>query len=377
MTIIILVTVLMGYVYEDTDSLIVINDSLVICGTHQYNIKVHITNKGVLKVRQWSGAADSTGWLLLNAPLILIQDSSSINGSESGYWGGDTSHPDGYGPGYGGAGGISGGAGGGAGYGGDGGNGGDYYGGAGGSAYGDPSDTLIDIGSGGGAGCYTTYVVDGFGGSGGAMTYLKAQQITIDSSYIETNGEDGHVGTLLGFEAGGGGSGGGIMIWADSAIIHNSVMNANGGNGANSELGGGGGAGGGRIKIFYTTSLDTSDIVLLVQGGTGGIGFQGIDGDSGMPGSIHIEPIVGITEIANTVTKNFYIHSNPVKDIAKITCANTPLKLHFYDVSGRLVKTIWLKNNTEFVHLNDLEQGVYFLKSNKENKSAHKIILLK
>ncbi len=174
-----------------------------------------------------------------------------------------------------------------------------------------------------------------------------------------------------------GGSGGGIMIWADSAIIHNSVMNANGGNGANSELGGGGGAGGGRIKIFYTTSLDTSDIVLLVQGGTGGIGFQGIDGDSGMPGSIHIEPIVGITEIANTVTKNFYIHSNPVKDIAKITCANTPLKLHLYDVSGRLVKTIWLKNNTEFVHLNDLEQGVYFLKSNKENKPAHKIILLK
>lgn len=376
MTIIILVSVLIGYVYEDTDSLIVIDDNLVICGIHQYNIKVHITNKGVLKVRQWSGAADSTGWLLLNAPLILIQDSSSISASELGYWSGDTSHPDGYGPGYGGAGGISGGAGGGAGYGGDGGSGGDYYGGTGGSAYGNPSDTLIYIGSGGGAGRYLN-VVDGFGGSGGAMTYLKAQQIIVDSSYIETNGEDGHIGTLLGFEAGGGGSGGGIMLWADSVIIHHSALNSNGGNGANSEFGGGGGAGGGRIKIFYTTSLDTSNLVLSVQEGAGGIGFQGSDGEDGMPGSIHIEPIVGITEIANKVTKNFYIHSNPVKDIAKITCKNIPLILHLYDVSGRLVKTVWLKNNTEFVRLDDLEQGIYFLKSNKENKPAHKIILLK
>ncbi|MCK4756458.1 hypothetical protein KAS56_05960, partial [candidate division WOR-3 bacterium] len=65
MIITILVSVLIGYVYEDADSLIVIDDSLVICGTHQYNIKVHITNKGILKVTQWSGAADSTGWLLL------------------------------------------------------------------------------------------------------------------------------------------------------------------------------------------------------------------------------------------------------------------------------------------------------------------------
>ena len=374
MIITILVSVLIGYVYEDADSLIVIDDSLVICGTHQYNIKVHLTNKGILKVRQWSGAADSTGWLLLNAPLILIQDSSSISGSELGYWGGDTSHTDGYGPGYGGAGSISGGGGGGAGYGGDGGNGGDY-GGAGGSAYGDPSDTLIEMGSGGGAGCYL-YVVDGFGGSGGAMTCLKAQQIIVDSSYIEANGEDGHVGTLVGFEAGGGGSGGGIMIWADSAVIHNSVMDANGGNGANSEFGGGGGAGGGRIKIFYTTSLDTSDIVLSVQGGAEGTGGWE-NGEPGMPGSIHIELITGITEIANKVTENFFIYPNPVKDIAKITCANTPLKLHLYDISGRIVKTTWLKNNTEFVRLNDLEQGIYFLKSNEENKPAHKIILLK
>ncbi|MEE8596590.1 MAG: T9SS type A sorting domain-containing protein [bacterium] len=375
MIITILVSVLIGYVYEDADSLIVIDDSLVICGTHQYNIKVHITNKGILKVTQWSGAADSTGWLLLIAPLILIQDSSSINGSKTGYRGGNNTHPDGYGPGYGEAGGMSGGAGGGAGYGGNGGNGGDLYPGAGGSVYGDPQDTLIDIGSGGGAGRYL--YVDGFGGSGGAMTHLKAQKIIIDTSDIETNGQRGYDGSL---EAGGGGSGGGIMLWADSIVIHSSALSVNGGDGGNTYgFGGGGGAGGGRIKIFYSSQLDTSNLILSAQGGAAGIMGDTLlpQSDSGMPGSIHIELITGITEIANKVTKNFFIYPNPVKDIAKITCANTPLKLHLYDISGRIVKTIWLKNNTEFVRLNDLEQGIYFLKSNEENKPAHKIILLK
>ena len=373
MIITILVSVLIGYVYEDADSLIVIDDSLVICGTHQYNIKVHITNKGILKVTQWSGAADSTGWLLLNAPLILIQDSSSINGSKTGYRGGNNSHPDGYGPGYGEAGSISGGAGGGAGYGGNGGNGSGIPG-MGGNPYGNNSDTLIEMGSGGGAG--RLGAVEGFGGNGGANIYLRAQKINIDSSYIETNGENGD---SAGIVAGGGGSGGGIMIWADSTVIHNSEINADGGEGGHADIYGGyggGGAGGGRIKIFYTTSLDTSDIVLSVQGGAEGTGGWE-NGEPGMPGSIHIELITGITEIANKVTKNFFIYPNPVKDIAKITCVNTPLKLHLYDISGRIVKTIWLKNNTEFVRLNDLEQGIYFLKSNEENKPAHKIILLK
>lgn len=264
MIITILVSVLIGYVYQDADSLIVIDDSLVICGTHQYNIKVHITNKGILKVTQWSGAADSFGVLCLNAPLIMIQDSSSIIGSELGYKGAYmNSHPWGYGPGGGSAGGVSGGAGGGAGYGGDGGNGGDYYGGNGGSAYGDPQDTLIDMGSGGGAGRLSA--VDGCGGNGGAKIYLRGQKIIIDTSDIETNGQKGYDGSI---EAGGGGSGGGIMLWADSIVIHSSALSANGGDGGNTYgFGGGGGAGGGRIKIFYSSQLNTSNLILSAQGG--------------------------------------------------------------------------------------------------------------
>lgn len=348
---------------------------MVICGNHQYNIKVHISNKGVLKVKQWSGAADSTGWLLLNAPLILIQDSSSINGSKTGYRGGNNTHPDGYGPGYGGAGGISGGAGGGGAYGGNGGAGGDIYPGAGGSAYGNAQDTLIDIGSGGGAGRYLS-VVDGFGGSGGAMIYLRAQKITMDSSYIETDGEDGHVGTSVGFEAGGGGSGGGIMLWADSVIIHHSALNSNGGNGANSEFGGGGGAGGGRIKIFYTNYLDTTYVATSAQEGVAGTGAYGSP-EPGSPGTIHVAQIIGIKEIASELEPKFSLQSHIVRYQAIVHVTEPPVILHLYNAAGCLVKSFRLEKTTEYLRLSDLAQGVYFLKAGLKDNRVEKIILLK
>lgn len=375
MIFVILTCVLIGYIYEDGDSLIINDDSLVICGNHQYNIKVHVANNGKLKVRPWSGATDSTGWLFLNAPLILIQDSSSINGSKSGYHGGDSTHANGYGPGHGEVGGISGGGGGGAGYGGNGGDGGDVDPGAGGNAYGNSSDTLIDMGSGGGAGYYLS-AVDGFGGDGGAKAYVRAQKIIIDSSYIEINGEEGYEGTI-GLEAGGGGSGGGIMLWADSNMIYNCTINANGGAGGSSSFGGGGGAGGGRVKIFYSSYLDTSGLVLSAQGGAGGNGGFG-NGEPGMPGTIYIGPVMGITEIVSKPNIiRFKIQSNPVREGITITIEDPPILLRLYDVSGQIAKTFRLKNNTEFIHLDDLRQGVYFVKSNGENTTVGKIILLK
>lgn len=369
MIIVILASILIGYIYEDSDSLIVIDDSLTICGNHQYSIKVDISH-GKLMVRPWDGT-DSTGWLFLNAPLIYLHDSSIIDGSESGYRGGNIPHPDGYGPGYGEGGGGNGGGGGGAGYGGDGGNGGDSYPGSGGSVYGDDSDTLIDMGSGGGAGRLSA--VDGFGGNGGAKVYLRGQKIVVDTSEIHTNGQSGYDGSI---EAGGGGSGGGIMIWADSILIHSSTLNSNGGNGGDASFGGGGGAGGGRIKIFHSPYLDTSEMTLSVLQGTAGSGSYG-NPAPGMPGSTYIGPIIGITEIAHNAEIGLKIHSNPVRRGIKITPENTPIFLRLYDISGRVVKMFWIRNRTEYICLDDLSQGIYFLKSGKENKSIGKIILLK
>jgi hypothetical protein len=61
-----------GYIYEDNDSLIVQNDSLVICGDHQYNIKIHISNAGKLKVTRWSAAADSFGILGVMGLAVVV-----------------------------------------------------------------------------------------------------------------------------------------------------------------------------------------------------------------------------------------------------------------------------------------------------------------
>ncbi len=361
-----------GYIYEDNDSLIVQNDSLVICGNHQYNIKVHISNSGKLKVRPWNAGLDSLGRLSINAPLITIEDSSSIVGSEFGYYGAYmNSHSWGYGPGGGGAGGVSGGAGGGGAYGGDGGAGGDTYPGAGGSAYGDAQDTLIDIGSGGGAGRLS--VVDGAGGDGGAQISLKAQYLFVDSSYILTNGQRGYDGSV---EAGGGGAGGGVMLWADSMVIHHAEITADGGNGGDGSYGGGGGAGGGRIKIFYTNYLDTTYIATSAQGGVAGTGAYG-NPEPGSPGTIHVAQIIGIKEIASELDPKFSLQSHIVRYQAIVHVTEPPVILHLYDATGCLVKSFRLEKTTEYLRFGDLVQGVYFLKTGLKNNRVEKIVLLK
>lgn len=361
-----------GYIYEDNDSLIVQNDSLVICGNHQYNIKVHISNAGKLKVTRWSTAADSFGKLNINAPIITIEDSSSIVGSEFGYFGAYmNTHPWGYGPGGGGAGGVSGGAGGGGAYGGDGGAGGDIYPGFGGSAYGDAQDTLIDIGSGGGAGRLSA--VNGAGGDGGAQISLKAQYLLVDSSYILTNGQRGYDGSV---EAGGGGAGGGVMLWADSVVIRHTEITADGGNGGDGSYGGGGGGGGGRIKIFYTSNLDTTYIATSAQGGVAGTGIYGSP-EPGSPGTIHIAQIIGIKEIASALEPKFSLQSHIVRYQAIVHVTEPPVILHFYDATGCLVRSFRLEKTTEYLRLSDLAQGVYFLKTGLKNNMVEKIILLK
>jgi len=359
---------LFTYIYEDMDSLIVIDDSLLICGSHHYTIKIDIS-KSTLTVRQWD-ATDSTGWLFLDAPHIYMHDSSQIDGSDSGYRGGTVPHPDGFGPGYGESGGGNGGGGGGAGYGGNGGQGGDDYPGSGGSAYGGDSDTTVDMGSGGGAGRLS--VVDGHGGNGGAEVYLRGQKIVIDSSYIHTNGQAGLDGSL---EAGGGGSGGSIMVRADSVLIHGSRLYANGGRGGDASFGGGGGAGGGRIKLFYSLYLDTSAIDLSVVEGAAGTGSYG-EPEPGTPGSTYTGLIVGITEAA--IRKHgTIINANPVKDGFTITLEQVPALLKLYDISGRVVKVLWITNMTEYISLDDIRQGVYFVRLDKDNRQIGKVVLLR
>ena len=365
---------ILGYVYEDSDSLIVYNDTLTICGNHAYSIKVGIGDSAEIFVRKATGAPDSTGWLSLSAPTITIEDSSSIDGSEKGHEGGYlNSHPWGYGPGGGSAGGVSGGAGGGGAYGGSGGTGGDYYGGAGGISYGDPADTIVQMGSGGGAGRLSVVISNG--GSGGAALSLRGSFVQITSSSIANNGQNGETG--VGLEASGGGAGGGIIIWADTVLMHDLTVEAAGGNGGDAAFGGGGGGSGGRIKVLFSSYIDTSGVLYRVQGGTGGIGDPGLPGSTpGDSGTVHIDVFTGITEARRVSGQVFRVHPNPTPGLLNIDAKSTLTNVKLYDISGRLVMCLELCSHSQTVDLNMLQPGVYFMVADNQDSRPYKLILI-
>ena len=358
------------YIYEDNDSLVLDNDTLTICGTHQYAVLVHIRNHSQLFVRHATGAPDSTGWLDLNSPKIMITGISAIVGSERGHRGGYlNSHPWGYGPGPGLAGGVSGGAGGGGGYGGNGGVGGDIYGGAGGNAYGDPSDTLIQMGSGGGAGRLS--VVDGAGGNGGASVLLTAASVAVDSSSILLRGQRGYDGSI---EAGGGGSGGGLLIWADTVLLHDATLNATGANGGDAPFGGGGGAGGGRLKVLYTASIDTAGAVFAVQPGNAGTGTYG-NPQPGTAGSIHVGMHTGINEIVLEPVISFVLEPNPCRGLVRLHSDRFPMTIHMYDCAGRHMRTVHTATADVIVDLRDMPPGVYLLRTLNWDRPLKKLVI--
>ncbi len=366
MPILLLCCCLFNYVYQDADSLLVSNnDSLVICGVHQYNLKVHLLNGGRLKVRSGSAvSADTLGWLMLHTILIHIHDSSMIYGTGLGFPGGTNSHSDGWGPGAGQSG--TSGGGGGAGYGGAGGDGGDTNPGIGGPSYGDPVDTLIERGSGGGAGRLSQ--VEGWGGNGGAKVYLKARRVIIDSSSIMANGSNGADASM---EGGGGGSGGGVILRADTLGIHRSSLYADGGYGGSASFGGGGGAGGGRIKLLYSTVLDTAGLIISVDGGIGGSGDYGY-GENGGPGSIYIGTVIAVEEdgwprdqVAGQFSAKLYPNPSTGVVYLEMRAPAKTIKVNIFDAAGRAVTSHVIRGDRPSgranLDLSDLENGVYFV----------------
>ena len=347
-----------GYIYQDADSLLIMgSDSLLMSGTHQYNLKVHITNGGKIIVLPWT-AMDTTGRLSLVAPLIHIHSGAAITASGSGYWGGNNSHPSGYGTGGGFAGGLSGGAGGGGAYGGNGGAGGGDYPGSGGTAYGFISDTIIEMGSGGGSGRYLE--CDGFGGNGGGFVYLRGRRVEVDSAQISAWGQVGFDGSL---EAGGAGSGGGILLRADTVRIFFAFLNAAGGTGGNADFDGGGGGGGGRIKVFYTSRLDTSSAFISCPFGAGGVGGES-NGSNGIAGTVYIGPMVEVNEASKeTHTSDWIISPNPGRGRFVVEGYWTDaMKMTIYDVLGQKKQSRILRLGRNNLELTGLAPGVYIIK---------------
>jgi hypothetical protein len=348
---------MIGYIYEDADSLLVMgNDSLLLGDYHQYNLRIHVWAGGKILVRPWNGF-DTTGRLILIAPHIDIHGGGAIAATGCGYWGGNNSHPSGYGTGAGNAGGLSGGAGGGGAYGGSGGDGGDQYPGAGGTPYGSISDTVIEMGSGGGVG--RLGAVDGLGGNGGAYVYLKGRRITLDSAQILVRGNAGLDGNL---EAGGAGSGGGIMIRADTVQMSHASLNGAGGTGGSAGFGGGGGGGGGRIKVFYTSRLDTASVTVGCQYGAGGAGDIS-NGGNGETGTIYIGPLVAVDEFSPRLVADWMIIPNPGRGrFAVINPVMENRELVIYDIQGRTIRSHVLARGRNLISLDGFPAGVYMIR---------------
>ena len=152
-------------------------------------------------------------------------------------------------------------AGGGGGHGTFGGAGGGPGGGAGGIVYGDPAIQLRG-GSGGGAGITS---LSSQGGAGGGVIEIGASQsVSVSGGVITVDGSTG-------YESGGGGSGGALLIHAPDVSI-GGTLRASGGAGASGAMAGGGGGGAGRITILNATGSFTPGPTALItlNGGAGG-----------------------------------------------------------------------------------------------------------
>ena len=131
------------------------------------------------------------------------------------------------------------------------------------------------LGAGGGHGCYyqscsSSY---GAGGQGGGRIYLSsAERMTLDGATISANGAGGsfysfNVGYGAYYPAGGGGSGGSVLIKAPS-MQGGAMISADGGAPAGSSTRLSGGGAGGRIGIHASSSEVPSTLTLSAAGGT-------------------------------------------------------------------------------------------------------------
>ena len=366
------------------DSLVITSpDTLQLKARHQYNRAVLIVSGGRLFVTPVSPSpGDSSGFLWLDSPLIQVTDSAKIIADGRGYRGGTPEGGNGLGPG-GGRGGLTYAAGGGGGYGGSGGRGGPANGGgAGGSAY---DISLIDPGSGGGAGNQG----GGAGGRGGGAIMLTAAACTVTGT-LTVCGENADPTQI---EGGGGGSGGGMFIYAPTPVLRG-VLAASGGTGGDGGDNGGGGGGGGRLKIEFI-SLDTTGLRYSVAGGQGGFATIGEPGLPGNPGTVYWITHGGAEETEihcySDARSKVAVVPNPSRGECEFRFSSVPrgapLALELYDPTGRLVRTLdagpggpkpsdVLRWNGRDEAGREVSSGVYFYRT-RDGRTQGKVLVLR
>jgi hypothetical protein len=169
-----------------------------------------------------------------------------------------------------------GGGGGYGGIGGDSGNGYVYGDFGGGVPYGDKEVPVPFGGSSGGGGKNSPEPSPGGSGGGGVEIAATGNVTLGHNAEITAEGGSAYSGADYG---GGGGAGGSVRIIADGSVTNNGLINANGGNGADSKHGtnsqakAGGGGAGGRVAIWYGSSY-TNNGTITADGGQPGMGLS-------------------------------------------------------------------------------------------------------
>jgi hypothetical protein len=217
--------------------------------------------------------------LRISAARVII--AGTVDGTGKGFEPGATPNSDGLGPG-GGKFVVASGAGG-AGYGGAGGVGGFDSGGTGGAAgstYGSVNGDDADLGSGGGSAGTT------LGGAGGGSITVHGWRTSVPGKIV-MNGVAA-TDTVTG-QAGGGGSGGTILLAGLHLELAGGSLEARGGAGgaaSNAAGDGGGGGGGGRIKLRQRSGGSLAPAATTaVTRGLGGVGVSTAPGANGTAGT--------------------------------------------------------------------------------------------
>jgi hypothetical protein len=97
---------------------------------------------------------------------------------------------------------------------------------------------------------------------------------------------------------------------------------------------------------------------------------------AGDSGSVYIGVFTGIEELLTQNLRPLSIQPNPVRNTANITIERFPAKAGIYDVSGRLMMTIVLRQGRESIDLSELRRGVYFIVLQDHPSPPYKIVVI-
>jgi hypothetical protein len=211
----------------------------------------------------------------------------------------------------------------------------------------------IFAGGGGGAGHTNFNASTTGGGNGGGIVFIHANNLIGGSQTISANGE---VGALSNSDGAGGGGAGGTIIMDVTTYTGTVNIEANGGNGGNSDdvgvpsrcFGGGGGGSGG--AIYFTGSFPSLPVAYTVNFGTGGT-------QTGSAGTCST-PVPGL---AGTIGQTFnnYVYSRSTAP-ASYCDLLLPVKLNFFSAvaDGKKVNVRWQVENPEQARSYTVERSV-------------------